>query len=271
MSKLAAKTKKTTSKATKAKTTTISPFKSKALLEKEIVTFINKFKSTVKSQSSRISDYFEMSCFNYIVKFYAANGYDVRVENLIGGEYRYKCSPSGVQSNFSNFTVRKKDEGLYYEFEIQHNLAVQSSHDKELYTTPDICVIEKGKSKTTTGYYDTQKRFSFVDNEHLATFCEVKHFNPYPELVFNFIGTINELRKEIIDNSTPDMKPVHLAPSLLTSGKPNKQTKRIKQSLENRYCINIIYDVFFSGTKTFSKRNIKGLRLVGKLPSVNNK
>ena len=47
-----------------------SPFKEAHLLEKEIVTYINKFKSTVHTQAKRMSDYFEMSCFNYIVKYY---------------------------------------------------------------------------------------------------------------------------------------------------------------------------------------------------------
>lgn len=235
------------------------------MLEKEISTFINKFKSTVKNQSKRISDFFEMSCFNYIVRFYEVSGYEVRIENLIAGEYRYKCSTSGIQNNFSNFLARKTYEGTDFEFEIQHNLAVQSSHDKELFTTPDICVIKRGKAKTTTEYYDSKKRFSFVTNKNLITFFEVKHFNPFPELVFNFIGTINELRKEIITNSANEMKPIHLAPSLFTSGKPNKQTIRIKSSLEKRYCINIIYDVFFSGISTFSRKNIKNLRMTGKL------
>lgn len=232
-------------------------------MEKEITQFINKFKATVRNQSDRISDFFEMSCFNYVVGFYQKNGYEIKTDNLINGEYRYKCSTAGVQTNFSNFTVKKHHEGIDYEFEIQHNLAVQSSHDKELFTTPDICVIGRGTSQTTTEYYDSNKRFSYVNNENVMTFCEVKHFNPYPELVFNFIGTVNELRKEIITNSAIEFKPIHIAPCLLTSGKPNKQTKRIKESLEKRYCINIIYDVFFSGTSTFSKSNMKKLRVTG--------
>ncbi len=209
-----------------------------------------------------------MSCYNYIVRFYEANDYEVKVDNLIDKKYRYKCSTAGVQSNFSNFIAKKTHEGQVYEFEIQHNLAVQSSHDENLFTTPDICVIIKGHFKTTTGYYDSQKRFSFVENKDMMSFFEVKHFNPFPELVFNFIGTINELRKEIITNTASEMKPIHLAPSLLTSGKPNKQTTRIKDSLENRYCINIIYDLFYSGTSTFSKKNMRNLKVTGQLPSL---
>jgi hypothetical protein len=53
----------------------------------------------------------------------------------------------------------------------------------------------------------------------------------------------------------------------MISGKPNKQTNNIKSSLENRYCVNIIYDLFYSATFTFSKRKINDLRKAGKKPS----
>ena len=93
----------------------------------------------------------------------------------------------------------------------------------------------------------------------------MKHFNPFPELVFNFMGVVNELRKEIMNNTAIDYSPKHLAPSLMVSGKPNKQTLKIKNSLENRYCINIIYDMFYSGASTFSRSNMNALRKAGRL------
>ncbi|KGO82370.1 hypothetical protein IP98_00331 [Flavobacterium cauense R2A-7] len=246
-------------------TKTKSPFKDKALLEKEIADFANKFKVTVVNQSKRISDYFEMSCFNYIVRFYQLHGYDVKVQNLQSKQYRYKCSTSGIQSNFSHFLATIKFEKKEYNFEIQHNLAVQSSHDKELFTTPDISIIKAGKVKTSTTYYDSNKRFSFANNIDVMSFCEVKQFNPFPELLFNFMGVVNELEKDIMINNAINHKPKHIAPSLMISGKPNKQTTRIKLSLEKRYCINIIYDLFYTGTYTFSKTNLSNLRTKGKL------
>lgn len=249
------------------KTKTTSPFKEQALLEKEIKDFANKFKTTVVTQSKRISDYFEMSCFNFIVHFYELKGYTLTVQNLQGGQYRYKCSTSGIQSNFSHFKATIVIDKTQYEFEIHHNLAVQSSQDKDLFTTPDISIIKTGKAETTTEYYDSQKRFSYVDNVDLMSFCEVKQFNPFPELLFNFIGIINELRKDIMTDTAEEYEPVHIAPSLMISGKPNKQTLKIKYSLENRYCINIIYDLFYSGTSTFSKKNLPALRTTGRLPS----
>jgi len=244
---------------------TASPFKDVELFEKEIKAFVNKFKVTVSNHAKRISDYFEMSCYNLIVRFYENNGYKVLVQNLQDGKYRYKCSPSGIQSNYSFFLVSKQVGKKKYEFEIQHNLAAQSSFSKDIFTNPDIVVIKKGTSKTTTKYYATKRRFSYVKNTDLITFFEVKNFNPFPELIFNFIGIVNELRNDILTNSAVSKRPIHLAPSLMVSGKPNKQTARIKQSLEERYCINILYDLFDSGISTFSKAKQSELRTTGKL------
>lgn len=241
-----------------------SPFKEAHLLEKEIVSYINKFKSTVHTQAKRMSDYFEMSCFNYIVKYYERNGYEVSIENLQAKKrYRYKCSTSGIQSNYSYFKVAKTVDDINYTFEIQHNLAVQSSHDGELFTNPDIVVIRSNSCQYSTEYYDTKRTFSYVNNINLISFFEVKHFNPYPELVFNFMGVVNELRKDIIEGNPMKFLPTHLAPSLMVSGKANKQTARIRLSLQQRYSINIIYDMFYSGASTFSKKNMNQLKQTG--------
>lgn len=248
----------TTTKIKKEKTTSL--FKDIQEFEKELISFSNKFKTTIASHSKRISDYFEMSCFNHLVKFYELNGYNLIIENLQNNEYRYKCSTSGIQSNFSNFLAQIKVKEKLYEFEIQHNLAVQSSHDKELFTTPDISVIKKGSVKINEEYYDTKRKFCYVSNSDFITFCEVKNFTPFPELLFNFIGVVNELNKNIINNKQVKSKLKHISPSLMISGKPNKQTLRIQQSLEKRYKINIIYDIFYSGTQTFSRRKFKDIR-----------
>lgn len=208
-----------------------------------------------------------MTCFNYIVRFYELNGYTLEVQNLQGGKYRYKCTPAGIQSNFSHFEASIQINGKSHHFEIQHNLAAQSSQDEAIFTTPDICVIKKGKVKYTNEYYNTKTTFSYVDNKNLMTFCEVKQFNPFPELLFNFIGVLNELKKEYMTDEGRTLKPPHIAPSLMISGKPNKQTNSIKRSLEERYCINVIYDLFYSATFTFSKGNVRTLRKTGKLRS----
>lgn len=256
------------------KTTTVkknSPFKERALFEKEIKDFANKFKTIVVNQAKRISDFFEMSCFNYIVHFYELNAFELEVKNLQSGKYRYKCTTSGIQSNFSHFEASIEIGLIKRQFEIQHNLAVQSSQDRSIFTSPDISVINVGKVKNTKEYYDTKTTFSYVENNDLMTFCEVKQFNPFPELLFNFIGVLNELKKDYMTNEGENLIPIHIAPSLMISGKPNKQTRRIKESLEGRYCINIIYDLFYTGNFTFSRGYINQLRKAGKIPLANNK
>jgi hypothetical protein len=260
-----AKNKILSSQKEKVKKKTNSPFKDVKLLEKDITEFVNKFKATVATQANRISDYFEMSCYNLIVRFYQNNDYDVSIQNLKSGKYYYKCSPAGLQSNYSFFMVTKQEGVDKFEFEIQHNLAAQSSFDEDIFTNPDITVIKKDTSKMTTDYYEINRRFSYVENVDVITFFEVKNFNPFPELVFNFVGIVNELRKEILSNESETQEPIHLAPSLMVSGKPNRQTQRIKNSLENRYCINIIYDLFDSGVSIFSKRRQNELKTTGQL------
>ena len=239
---------------------TNSPFKDIALFEKEIQRFANKYKTIVVNQAKRTSDYFEMSCFNYIVRFYEHKGYKLEAKNLIDGKYRYKCTPAGIQSNFSYFEASKQIKGQTICFEIQHNLAAQSSQDPEVFTTPDVSIIKKGKIKYTKNYYNTKTTFSYVENDDLMTFCEVKQFNPFPELLFNFVGILNELKKEYMANNTEELVPAHIAPSIMISGKSNKQTEKIKDSLERRHYINVIFDLFYNASFTFSKGNISQLR-----------
>ena len=246
--------------------TSTSPFKSHEEFEKEIRDFANKYKTIVVNQAKRTSDYFEMSCYNYIIRFYENNGYDVSIENLQSGMYRYKCSPSGIQSNFSHFLVSKKFKKRTRKFEIQHNVAIQSSQDEDIFTTPDIAIIKRGKVQYTKDYYDTKTTFSYVLNKDLISFCEVKQFNPFPELLFNFVGVVNELKKEYMTDDGKEESTPHIAPTLMISGKPNKQTKRIKESLERRYCINIFYDLFYSSIYTFSKGNVGLIRNTGRKP-----
>jgi len=243
-----------------------SPFKDTDEFEKEIIEFLNKHKTKVREHSKRISDYFEMCCFNYVVRFYENIGFEVTAENLIKGKYRYKCSTQGVQSNFSFFKATRMIQENKQVFDIHHNLAVQSSFNPQIFTTPDIVVINEGKVSEDDMFYSTKKRFCFVENHDLQTFCEVKQFNPFPELLFNFIGTLNELKHELIDeyknNENEYKDSPHLAPSLMISGKSNDHAERIRESLESRYNINILYDLFEIGLRTFSKKHIDNLNIM---------
>jgi hypothetical protein len=226
---------------------------------------MNIHKTTFSNHASRISDYFEMCCFNYIVGFYKKKGYTVTVENLQHGKYRYKCSTQGNHVNFSYFKISKNLSANTYEFEIHHNLAVESFHAKHVYTTPDITIIKAKSIKEDLNHYGGNKKLSFVANKNLMSFCEAKQFTPFPELMFNFIGTVNELLHYIMYDIQFTEGSVQIAPSLMISGKPNAHAQRIKESLESRYRVNILYDVFSTINNPFKKYNIGNIKTIKKI------
>ncbi|WP_445458220.1 hypothetical protein [Flavobacterium sp. HNIBRBA15423] len=249
-----------------------NPFKKVEDFEEEINDFLKRNKTFISNQGKRISDYFEMSCYNYIVKFYQNEGFKLEVKNLIAKKFKYKLSPSGYPENFSFFEIRLINivEGQDKEvcFEIHHNLTVQSGYQHDIYLTPDISVINKDTIVVDKDHYlveNSTKKFCYVENINLQTFCEVKNFNPFPELLFNFVGLYNELKKEVLENNSQREFPHHLAPSLMISGKGNVHSERIKKSLESRYKINLLYDLFDHGLRSFSKYNSKYLKQVASL------
>lgn len=238
----------------------ISPFKSAAEFEKELTSFANKYRTTVAEHSKRISDYFEMSCFNMIVRYYENKGFTPSVENLKDNKFRFKCSPSGLLENFSY--IRLTNGSLSYR--IYHNASVQSAHDADVFTTPDIVVAKDTDPSITTDYYKTKRRFSYLINSEMITFCEAKHLMPFPELIISFIGTVNELKPSCLKSGNGKRKEsAHIAPSLMMSGCLSKPTTIIAKSLHRRYFVNIFSDLFMEPYKTaFS---ISGLSYISTL------
>ena len=246
-----------------------NPFKKIEDFEDEINDFLKRNKTFIANQGNRISDYFEMSCYNYIVRYYQRQGFTLEVKNLIAKKFKYKLSPSGYPENFSFFEVRlrKSFEGEIC-FEIHHNLTVQSGHQNDIYLTPDISVINKETIVSDQDHYlvaNSTKKFCYVENSNLQTFFEVKNFNPFPELLFNFIGLYNELKIILRYAEIHEAFPQHLAPSLMISGKGNIHTEKIKESLEARYSVNLFYDLFEQGLRSFSRSNSANLEHIGSL------
>ena len=236
-------------------------------MEEEIKSFLNRHRTFLSNQADRISDYFEMCCYNYIVRYYKARDYSITVENLIGKAFKYKLSPAGYPENFSFFKVTKmieeNGEKFQVEFEIHHNLTVQSSYQENIFLTPDISVINANTIVSDQDHYlveNSSKKFCYVKNENLQTFCEVKQFNPFPELIFSFTGLYSEMYsiKEKLDQRFE-----HIAPSLMISGKGKVHTDVIKKSIESRYPSNIVFDLFETGSITFSKKFSNALTSVG--------
>ena len=86
-----------------------SPYKDKDELITEINKFVNSHNAYLGSHSKRISNYFEMICYNNTIKFYKKNQYSIEIENLDrDNNFVYKLNPTGIPSNFSSFKVEKK-------------------------------------------------------------------------------------------------------------------------------------------------------------------
>ena len=217
----------------------MTPFKAEAEFEQDLTNFAKIHKTVIAEHSKHISDYHEMSCYCMIIRYYEMQGFSSEIANLSPGGFKFKCSPKGLLKNFSYFKV-KKDNQTY---RIYHNASVQSRYGKHIFTTPDIVVANDIEPTIINDYYITKYGFSFIPNKQLVTFCEAKNFNPYPELMFNFVGIVHELLPSCMRNKRNNRN-LHIAPSLMMSGSFSKQAKEIKESLEKRYNINILGDLF---------------------------
>lgn len=234
-----------------------SPFKEIAEFEKELTSFANKFRTTIAGHSKHISSYFEMSCYNMIIQYYEKKGYSSSVENLIAGRFRFKCSPTGHLEKFSYIKLTKDDNS----YRLYHNASVQSAYDNDIYTTPDIVVTKDAEPSATTDYYKTRQKFTYVPNSSMVTFCEAKHFAPFPELMISFIGTVNELKPSCLQSGDEEYSGEnHIAPSLMMSGGFSKPTEKIADSLQRRYFVNMLDDLFIDPYKTtFSSWGVQNL------------
>jgi hypothetical protein len=243
-----------------------TPFKAPADFEKELAEFSNRHKITLAEHSKQISDYFEMTCYNLVVQYYEKLGYEVVVQNLKGGMFKYKCSPKGFLQNFSYFKAIKTNgdviEDIVYIF---HNATVQSAFDDYVYTTPDVVISKSDKPSETTDHYVTKLKLTYINRDNLVSFCEAKHYNPHPELMINFIGTVHELKPNCLKDGVVIPGSEHLAPSLMMSGTIGKPTRKIKESLESRYYINFFDSLFDMSAKAFlTKRQMGKIATLGR-------
>lgn len=240
-----------------------TPFKAPADFEKELTDFSNKYKVLLAEHAKRISDYFEMTCYNLVIRYYEQKCFDLTAQNLQGGKFKFKCSPTGLLKNFSFFKASKQSGEVVY---IYHNATVQSAFDEKVFTTPDIVVAKADTPQETRDYYMTKKALSYIPKESLVTFCEAKHLSPFPELMVNFIGTVHELKPDCVENEVEHFESDHLAPSLMMSGTFGKPTRRIQASFEKRYYVNFFDNLFedVSVRLFLSKYGIDQIATLGK-------
>jgi len=173
---------------------------------------------------------------------------------------RYKIGANGNPSNFSYFLVSRTLRGKFYEFEIHHNLSIECPYESEIFYTADVSVITKDSIVRISPETYTQQR-SCCRGADVQTFFEVKHMSPFPELLFSFVGIPENLLKK--EERTNAVK--HLAPSLLMSGKANPHGYKIKDYLESKYSVNIIFNIF--GTPSVIYSNSYPKKKIGTLES----
>lgn len=236
------------------------PYKDANLLIKDIEVFLQDHSALFKLQGKKIGHFFEMNCYNYVVKFYMKAGFTVVPQNLDGKVFKYKISAAGNPDNFSYFLVSKQLGDQIYEFEIHHNLSLECAYEDDIFYTADVSVINKNSIQRGSPATYAVKR-SYCKANNLQTFFEIKHLAPFPELLFSFSGIPNSF----LQTNGRTSAPVHLAPSLLISGRPNFHADKIKNYLEKRHDINIILNLFRTPSAVYSKNYPK--RTIGSLVS----
>lgn len=167
-----------------------NPFKDYKELTRDIESYLKRNNRTIFEQSKRISDFFEMACYNNIVRFYENTGHIVSIKNTQKNKFRYKCTTAGDPNNYSYFEIKSKKKGGNI-FEIRHNVNVQSFHKNDIYTTPDIVIVKENCLSVDPLFYSSKTQYYFIPNDSLISFCECKNLNAFPELLFNFIGVVN--------------------------------------------------------------------------------
>jgi hypothetical protein len=101
-------------------------------------------------------------------------------------------------------------------------------------------VVEKNGATTQT--LKSGRRHSYVANGDLVTFAEVKHINPFPEVLFNFTGLVLEFLPGLIEKRY-DIQDVgdRLCPIITFTGAASEHSEKIQESLTSRYGFNISF------------------------------
>lgn len=215
----------------------MNPWIDRNLLVQNTRKFIRQYGYFFRMNAKRISSLVEISVYNSLVQYYKSEGFQVTGENLGPKKsFKYKLTSSGLAENYSHFTVEKNGKI----FKIMHNVSIQSAHDAHLYFTADVVVVEKNGATTQT--QRSGRRHSYIANTDLVTFVEVKHINPFPEVLFNFTGLVLEFmpgliekRYDIQDSSD------RLCPIITFTGVATEHSEKIQESLTSRYGFNISF------------------------------
>lgn len=238
-----------------------NPYKDRKELLKDVSSFISRNGATFNQLAKRMSDLFEMSIYNDVVKFYKRKRYTINIKQLNkDGTFRYKLSTNGLRENFSYFHCEKNTiknrKRTKVEIEIHHNLKIQSAHDEHIYYTADISVCDI--DGTVTNKQKNGRNHSYVKNDSLISFFEVKNLNPFPEILFGFSGLVLEVMPKFIDGTIKSCSSGdHLTPSIVFSGLGSSHVRKVSESLTYRYNYNIISGLYANKNQIYSFKDLK--------------
>jgi hypothetical protein len=206
--------------------------------------FLERHNAPLYRISYAVSNIFEGLCFIYVAKFYKERlNYEIEVDGVTKGVFRFKCSTSGDPSNFSRF-ILKKDS---VEYELHHNLALAGCKDPLVIYFADIAIIRRGAIQNDMAR--TGRNFKYCSNENLVTFAECKNLVAYSTLIASFLGMVFELKSDHLDESAYDELhnrfSNHLPPCLLISREAHIGAQTVISSIKaRRYAIAVVVDLF---------------------------
>lgn len=237
-----------------------SPWKDRKELLRDISSFIGRNGAFFKQNAKRMSDLFEMSIYNDAIRYYRRKKFNLEVKQLgKNGTFRYKLSPAGLKQNFSYFVVSKlvgRGSKRHEEkYEVHHNVRIQSAHDPHIYYTADVSVTTDNGVKTVR--QNSGRKHSFIPNDRLITFFEVKNMNPFPEVLFSFSGLVLEVFPQLIGGQIPyGAGKGHLLPCIVFSGAGNAHAIYVGQALSQRWGFNVISGTYANKAQIYSFRNL---------------
>ena len=250
---------------------TKSLFKDNKLLVNEIKRFLNRHGGFFISKIDKTSYYFELSVYNNLVEYYENHGWDVVPRNFgdDGKQFVYAVNPAASPIKCSYFSLRKTytypKTTIHHDFELRHNLRIQSKHNDRIFITPDFAVIRPDSIENCflKYYFNGKVAYHFCKSDNVITFAEAKNYMPSPELIINYVGILNEINPGFIFGEFPSNKPFHFSPSLVISGASNPHTTRISHSLSERYKINVFMSMFYFPQQIYSKKYSNAIRRIG--------
>ncbi|MGY3039205.1 hypothetical protein ACVWWQ_000792 [Rhodanobacter sp. TND4EL1] len=203
--------------------------------------FASRYKVLIHSTDRQLSASFEIGCFHALLQYYEIQGYKIKPENLIDGNYRYLTTPSGNPDNFSHVALK----GLDGEFELRQQVRIESHVDPEICFTPDLLVLTKNASvgaQKRLDFAGGKRSFFKVSSVDVVAAHECKSTNPFPELLVSFIGMLVAAHAWYPSGGHAVLTKGsgHMAPTLFVGGTAKPLYLKMIRAMQKCYGMNIV-------------------------------